>query len=625
MSTSASFAETARFTYEAISALVPTLDAQQARAGSSTPSTTASSPESEEECRALEAEFLVDLDDDSSASPSTSADSLGEQSSGPPTAPASTTAATTPNCQNSPPESSIALSPLALNDDLAPAAPEPVAQYPPALDVECSATTAPDAGQAQSASPRSAVNALVLSALLELIGGDAEHTTGTFNLGYPTGTTSLGSETSSLSPPAVDLTEGLPTPETGAQSPSILAVEPSTTATPDIEHGLSASPSSALVNAQALRALLQASANSAEQAIPTHDHGYAASAQQSAYFSDVPLPPAHGFPLLAQPQSHFGTPQGYPSAPLAPCPQPGVPLLRYYGPQVAQQYQHGYYNPYAPNGLGLVFGGATPQYAVPGFPLQHQSERPVPHLSAKPLSATGRQNEPASLPRNQVAVDASSSKRKRSAPDWKGEGKAKAVEDNVDADATSAVNDKRDDDDDVAPAAKKPRRAGRGSKGAAGQSQTARKNRSYTLLPDGNYKCSHCGDDKIKNKSKHRQMCGMEGPLRCPMCGTELLSRRHDSLARHLKASRCKDTANAVAAASTVAASRAASSGTELSSTYNDGENDSGAEEDVDGCWDDGNDEHDEYRNVAGPSSVTLEDIPKPEKKATEGKAATLK
>ncbi|KAF9491203.1 hypothetical protein BDN71DRAFT_94719 [Pleurotus eryngii] len=621
MSTSASFAETARFTYEAISALVPTLEAQQARAGSSSPSTAASSPESEEECRALEAEFLVDLDDDSSASPSASADSLGEQSSGPPSAPTSTTAATTPDCQNSPPESSIALSPLALNDDLLPAAPEPVAQYPPALDVECSATTAPDAGQALSASPRSEVDALVLSALLELIGGDAEHTTGTFNLGYHPSTTSLGSETSSLSPPAVDLTEELPTPETVAQSPPILAVESSATATPDVEHGLSASPPGALVNAQAPRALLQASANSAEQAVPTHDHGHAASAQQGAYFSDAPLPPAHGFPLLAQPQSHFGTLQGYPAAPPAPCPQPGVPLL-HYGPRVPQQHRHGYYNPYAPNGLGLVFGGATPQYAVPGFPLQHQSEGPVPHLSAKPLSATGRPNEPASLPQGQVAVDASSSKRKRSAPDWKGKGKAKTVEENVGADATSAVNNKRDDDDDVAPAAKKPRRAGRGSKGAAGQSRTARKNRSYTLLSDGNYKCSHCGDDKIKNKNKHRQMCGMEGPLRCPICGTELASRRHDSLERHLKASRCKNTANAVAAASTVAASHAGSSGTELTSTYNDGENDSGAEEDVDGCWDDGNDEHDEYQNVAGPSSLTLEDIPKPKNKATKGKPA---
>lgn len=204
-------------------------------------------------------------------------------------------------------------------------------------------------------------------------------------------------------------------------------------------------------------------------------------------------------------------------------------------------------------------------------------------------------------------------------PDWKGKGKAKAVGENVDADATCAtVDDERDDDDGGgAPPAKKPRRAARGSKGAARQPQPMRKNRSYTLLPDGKYKCSHCGDDKIKNKNKHRQMCGLEGPLRCPFCGLELVSRRHDSLKSHLKFSECKNNPNAVAAAAAIAASHAASAGTELTPANNDsaqetqGENDSGAEEDVDA-----------YRNVAGPSSVTLEDIPKPKKKATKRKAA---
>ncbi|KAG9221487.1 hypothetical protein CCMSSC00406_0009923 [Pleurotus cornucopiae] len=604
MWTSASHA--GRFTNETITALVPTLEEQQARATSYSPSTTASTPASEQECRAPEAEFLIDLD--SNPSTFTSPDSLGEQSSGPPTAPPSTTTETTPDSDNSPPECSFALSPLALNDDLAPAVLEPVAQYPSAVDVESSATTAPDAGQALPASPRSAFNAQVLHALLQVIGSGAGYTTGAFDCGYHTPTTTPGSANSPLSPVPVPLAvNGGLVPavsETVAPYPPALDV----TTTPGAEDALSAPPPSDVVNAQALRALLQASANSAGQAVATHNHGYPAPAHQGAYLSDASVPPAHAFPLLAQSQSHFGVPQGYPAAPPTAYPQPGAPHLSYYGPQVPQQYQYGYYSPYAPNGLGLVFGGAPTQYAVPGFPMQYYSEGPVPHLSAKPLSATGRPNEPAGLPQGQVAAATSSSKRKR--PDWKGKGKAKAIEENVDADAASAVNDNRDDN---IPPAKKPRRAARASKGAARQPQPTRKNRSYTLLPDGKYKCSHCGDDTIKNKNKHRQMCGLEGPLRCPFCGLELMSRRHDSLKRHLKFSECKNNPNAAAAAAAIAAS----AGTELASTYNDavqetqGENDSGAEEDVD-----------EYQNVAGPSSVTLEDIPKPTKKATRKKAA---
>ncbi|KAF7425933.1 hypothetical protein PC9H_008295 [Pleurotus ostreatus] len=613
MSTSASHAETGRFTYEGRAALSPTLEEQHARAASSSPSTTVSTPESEQECRALEAGFLVDLHDDSDPSPSTSADSLGEQS-GPP----STTAATTPDSHTSPPECSFALSPLALNDDLAPAVLEPVAQFPSAVDVESSATAAPGAGQALPASPRTtAINAQVLHALLQLMGSSAADTTGAFNLGYPTATTTPGSASPPRSPapiPRAVSAELVPAvPEAVAQYQPALDVDSgaTTATTPDAEHALSAPPSD-VINAQALRALLQASANAAEQAVPTHNYGYPVPTQQDAYFPDASFPPAHGFPLLDQSQYHLGTLQGYPAPPFAPYPQPGVPLPSYYGPQVPQQYQHGYYNPYAPNGLGLVFAGTPPPYAVQGFPMQYQSEGPVPvpHLSAKPLSATGRPNEPAGPPQGQAA-EATSSKRKRPVPDWKGKGKAKTVEENVDADATSAVDGERADDDG-APPAKKPRRAARGSKDATGQPQTTRKNRSYTLLPNGMYKCSHCGDDTIKNKNKHRQMCGLEGPLLCPLCGLELVSRRNDSLKRHLKSNDCKNSPSAVAAASAAAAS----AGTELTSTYHDGENDAGAEED------DGNDEHDEYQNVAGPSSVTLEDIPKPKKKATKKKAA---
>ncbi|KAF4564950.1 hypothetical protein EYR40_011122 [Pleurotus pulmonarius] len=386
-------------------------------------------------------------------------------------------------------------------------------------------------------------------------------------------------------------------------------------------------------NAQALRALLSVIGRGGAQSPRAFEyaHGHPAYPQQQpgAQFFDASRPPAYAPDgLLAQPllDAGAGALQGY----FAPPPSGyymgnGLPPLDYYGAPVPQDFQHGYYYhfDYIPDGSGgLDLGGAPVQYAAPGFPMPPQSEQPNAHLgNAKPLSATGRPNELAGLAEGEV--EGLSTKRKRPSPDWKGKKKAKEVEENVDDECG-------DDDDDVAPPPKKRRHAPR--KGAA---KPARKNRSYTLLPDGNYRCSRCGDDKIKNKGKHGQMCG-KGPLCCPICGLELKSRRHDALKRHYKASRCRSAAAAAAGSRAGPTDDSSTAGIELAIACDDiedgthdeddsdDEDDEDADEDVDGSWDDEDDESDVYANVAGPSSVTLEDIasPPPEKKAKKGKAA---
>lgn len=329
------------------------------------------------------------------------------------------------------------------------------------------------------------------------------------------------------SPPSLneDLTSAVP--GAGAQCPPAVGVEQAPSGTP-----------SSTGNAQALRELLTAIGRGGEQSPSAfhYEHGHPAYPQQpGAQFFDASEQPAYGpDPLLVQPPLDTGTIQGYFAlSPPGYYMQNGLPPLNHYDLPVPEAFQHGYYYNYIPNGSrGPDLGGAPLQYAAPDLPMPPQSERHSVHLSsAKPLSATGRPNEPARLPDGETGT--SSSKRKRHSPDWKGKEKAKEVEEN-----SAALDDERvdNDNDNVGRPPKKRRRAPR--KGAAKPTRT---NRSYTLLLNGvrppppiphslllhptntvlciqKYRCSRCGEDTIKNKSKHAQMCG-KGPLYCPICG----------------------------------------------------------------------------------------------------------
>ncbi|KAF4583659.1 hypothetical protein EYR38_002414 [Pleurotus pulmonarius] len=259
---------------------------------------------------------------------------------------------------------------------------------------------------------------------------------------------------------------------------------------------LPAPPPSDVINAHALRALLQASASaSANSAAQGTAYGQLPYVHQGAELFDTSLAPwLSPLPLLAQnhAQSGTGTLQGYDAGPLALYPPTGMPTsnqCRTPVPQPSYQYGGYYYNYFA-NG-GAV---GNPKSGVPGFRafcVRPSFEQPSASLgSSKPLSASGRPNEPAALSQG-GAADSVSSKRKGipSHAKEKARGRANEVVENAYR-ATSAertlVNE-----EDGAPSSKKPRRAPSASASSttsstrAAHPRTATTNLKYTQVgPD---------------------------------------------------------------------------------------------------------------------------------------------
>ncbi|KAF7425934.1 hypothetical protein PC9H_008296 [Pleurotus ostreatus] len=470
-------------------------------------------------------------------------------------------------------------------------------------------------------------------------------------------------------PPAVN--EDLAFLESIAQYPAALDVPSSATPAADFEHALSIYPSSNLINGLALRALLQESAHHVEQTFtdfrpPTPRLSPAAEARlarwekdvnfheptpndavhlpnddpytntngavsrkprnrfQSAYTQqdgqilDPSLAPALGLnAFLVQPPVHYGTAQGYPAVPPAPYPPMGVPPSNYYGPPVPQPpYQYGYYpnnyynyNYYLPNGSeGPGLAAAVPQFYMPGLPMYPPFQQP--NASAKPLSASGRPNEPAQLADAEAA--SASAKRESAAAGRKGKGKAK-----------SAKKTSRN----TLPAPQDP----------AGNihTQPARKNRTYTQVGDNRFHCSHCGRDDLTKAAtkKHAEMCGRAVRSRtCTLCGTVIKSGRNSSLERHMETPLCQRMRASYAQQPTAhqpgPVGIPSMVGTQFTFAYDydaaaRGTRAEAGSGGLAGNANDGSPEHGVYADVAGPSSATptFEDIPKATKEAAKGKA----
>ncbi|KAG9221488.1 hypothetical protein CCMSSC00406_0009924 [Pleurotus cornucopiae] len=494
--------------------------------------------------------------------------------------PTPTTVAPTPGSGNSSPGPSYAPIPPAVNEDLA--VPETVAQYPVALDAASSATPAADFEQAPSTYPDSnLINGLALRALLQASAHRVEQTVNDFRPRTPM-----------LSPNAKA--------RLARWEKDVNFHEPDTNDAVHLPNEDSYANGAVPETQEPLLSLPPPDVRA-----PAYDHGQSAYTQQDGQFLDPSLAPAHGLnPLPVQPQVYYyGTPQGYSTVPPAPYPPMGVPPSNYYGlPGPQPPYQYGYYpnnyyNYYIPNGSdGSGLAAALPQFSMPGFPMQHPFEQPSASLSSsKPLSASGRPNESAQLPAGEAA--SASSKRKRPAAGRKGKGKAKELEENVEQ-GTSVTFIEERADGEVAPPPKKARRTIKASQDAAGDTKPARKNRTYTQVGDNRFHCSHCGRDDLTKAAtkKHAEMCGralaanQPEPVGIPSMAGAQFTFAYDAAARTTQ-----------------------------------GENGLSAEvgsDDLNGNANDKNDENDVYADVAGPSSVTLEDIPKPKKKATKGKAA---
>ncbi|KAF4564951.1 hypothetical protein EYR40_011124 [Pleurotus pulmonarius] len=200
---------------------------------------------------------------------------------------------------------------------------------------------------------------------------------------------------------AIGATEDLSIPDTLAHFPATLDVDSNGAPAHEVPHvPLSAPPPIDVLNAHALRALLQASAsastsaNSAEQGTA---YGQLPYVQQGAQLFDPSLAPwLSPLPFLVQNQVQSGVVQRYSAGPPPSYTPMGAPTSNQDGTPVPQpSYQHGgYYNYYV--GAGAV---GNPKSAVPVFPalsVQPSFEQPGASLgSAKPLSASGRPNEPA--------------------------------------------------------------------------------------------------------------------------------------------------------------------------------------------------------------------------------------
>ncbi|KAF4583663.1 hypothetical protein EYR38_002418 [Pleurotus pulmonarius] len=470
--------------------------------------------------------------------------------------------------------------------------------------------------------------------------------------------TTPASEDSSLSlvhnATAVDATEELSIPDAITHFPATLDVSSSATPAHEVPQVLlSASPPSDVINAHALRALLQASAsasaNTAAEQTPYAHPPYVQ--QQGARFFDPSLAPwLSPPPLLLQNHAQSGNwvLQGYPAVTPPSYTPMGRPTLNQYGPPVPQPpYQYGGYYNYFAN------AGAVPKSAVPVFPafsVQPSFKQPGASLgSAKPLSASGRPNEPAGPSQSVTALVSSKRKSILSHAKGKARGKAKEVVENADH-ATSAERTLVDEED-VAPSSKKPRRASSASPSTSTRAthpRTASTNLKYTQVGTNKYRCSGCAREDLTRAQtrKHREFCGRADPSRtCALCGTVIKGGRKSSVTRHQKSNLCKSGRGAYAARTAAghagpggvvqcagSGGIAAMAGTQFVFAFSgaiqgtQGPSGAGADEgdgdgdgDGDGYSESGDDEHDEYVNAARASSVTLEDVRNPGKK---GKAA---
>ncbi|KAJ8693332.1 hypothetical protein PTI98_008336 [Pleurotus ostreatus] len=524
--------------------------------------------------------------------------------------------ATTPGSEISSPGPSYAPIPPAVNEDLAFL--ESIAQYPAALDVPSSATPAADFEHALSIYPSSnLINGLALRALLQ---ESAHHVEQTF--------TDFRPPTPRLSPAAEarlarwekDVNFHEPTPNDAVHLPND---DPYTNTNGAVSEAPKPLPSPSLPPP--------------DVSAPAYDYGQSAYTQQDGQILDPSLAPALGLnAFLVQPPVHYGTAQGYPAVPPAPYPPMGVPPSNYYGPPVPQPpYQYGYYpnnyynyNYYLPNGSeGPGLAAAVPQFYMPGLPMYPPFQQP--NASAKPLSASGRPNEPAQLADAEAA--SASAKRESAAAGRKGKGKAKEREENV-AQYTSVTFIA-----DAAPLPKKARRPASAPQDPAGNihTQPARKNRTYTQVGDNRFHCSHCGRDDLTKAAtkKHAEMCGRAVRSRtCTLCGTVIKSGRNSSLERHMETPLCQRMRASYAQQPTAhqpgPVGIPSMVGTQFTFAYDydaaaRGTRAEAGSGGLAGNANDGSPEHGVYADVAGPSSATptFEDIPKATKEAAKGKA----
>ncbi|KAL4258939.1 hypothetical protein AB1N83_012737 [Pleurotus pulmonarius] len=342
---------------------------------------------------------------------------------------------------------------------------------------------------------------------------------------------------------------------------------------------------------------------------PTYYHGnsgnYPASTQ---YESEASLAPPSGLavnPLQPLPQCFDGTLQGHPAAYVALQSPLGMGSTShgYFVPQVPQQYMGAYPYHYVPNGLEEVQG----QVAAPATPAAPPSVQP----SAKPLSAIGMPNEPASSPETVTL------KRKRgpATKDRKGKGKARAEDENVAVNAAPVDNGHAEQNQGT-----KPRR-GRPPKSAPGGEEPVTHQRRRYTKKGGLSICSLC-KLAMSSAKGHSKECPVQLPSAiCPHCGNHFANDRGDSVDRHLREGRCKGPSAPQASNKGIAAWQ----GTQFTYTYPlNGETGAthAAYDGIVGDYnnDDTSNNTGEYENGAGPSSVTPENLPKPAEKGKKAK-----
>ncbi|KAG9221535.1 hypothetical protein CCMSSC00406_0009358 [Pleurotus cornucopiae] len=352
----------------------------------------------------------------------------------------------------------------------------------------------------------------------------------------------------------------------------------------------------------------------------TYDSGHGGNYD---YGGDYPAPSQHDYeasltppsglgptPLQTLSQHCDGTLQDYSAALVAPEPPLRTAPPDYFVPQIPQQYIDAYDYDYFLDG----FEESQAQIAAPAI----SAPPPFVQPSAKPLSAIGRPNEPVGTPQ------AVTLKRKRGAAPKGGKGKGKAREDqeNV-ADNSSAVDHGHaEQGQDVNPRQGRPRKSAPGEQPVTHMRRRYKKNGPLST-------CSLCNVTMLSPQG-HSDVCTVRLPHAiCPDCGKEFANDRGDSVERHRKSGSCKGLP--ATQASTVGIT--AWQGTQFTYTHTmNGEN--GAthatyDANVGGVVGDHDDDYPsndsvEYENVAGPSSVTLEDLPKPTNKG-KGKAARSK